>query len=59
MRNSYESKLASDLQAAEQAYRQATEAGASANRVERIERAAADLLKAEQDYSACLSGRAY
>jgi hypothetical protein len=59
MKTPYLDKLANEVQAAEQAYGEANAAPASAGRIERINKAALALTKAETKYQHCLDGRAY
>lgn len=58
-KNRIEAALAASVHAAEYAVGQANAAPASANRIERIAKADADLLKAAQAWEDCASGRGY
>jgi hypothetical protein len=58
-RNPIEANLAAAVHQAEYEYGKANAAPAGPNRIERIEKAALDLLKAESEYQNCLDGRAY
>ena len=59
MKTPYLDQLANDVQAAEQRYGQALSAPGGGDRIDKINRAALDLSKAEAAYQHCLDGRAY
>lgn len=58
-KNTYEAGLAEAVHQAEQEYAKANAAGAGPNRIDRINRAASDLCKAEAAYEHCRRGIAY
>ena len=58
-KNSYEAKLAEAVHKAERAYGEANAAPASTTRIDRINKTADALTKAEAAYQHCLDGRAY
>jgi hypothetical protein len=57
-KNSYEASLAEAVHKAERTYGAALAAPASGDRIDRINKAALDLTKAQQAYDHCLSGQA-